>query len=91
MKEELIAQAVKFILNYTSNIVAQVLPDNPDEKELETMHNTAIVAYAAAKGFGKDIAASTENTYDDKAISELIQSCEEAAKKYNFTLNAEEL
>lgn len=88
MKKELIQQAVMFLLNYTSNIIEKVLPDNPDEKDLENIQNTTLVTYAAAKGFGKDIVEDTDNPYDDKMIEELIESCEETADRYEFTLNA---
>lgn len=79
---------VKVLMNYASNVVAAVLPDDPTPEKLETIQNTTLVAYAAAKGFGTDIVADTENEYDDKAIEELIESCEVTAEKYGFSLDA---
>jgi hypothetical protein len=87
MRKELVEQAVKFLMNYASNVVSKVLPEAPEEKELKLIKNTTLVAYSAAVGFGQDIVESTENTYDDKAIKELLESCEETAEKYNFSLN----
>lgn len=88
MKEELIEQAVKWILNYASNIVDKSLPENPEPNELELIQNTTLVAYSAAKGFGVDIVEDTENEYDDKMIEELIESCENTSKRYGFSLDA---
>lgn len=88
MKKELIKQAVSFLLNYTSNVIEKTLPDNPEPKELELIQNTTLTTYAAAKSFGIDIVADTENKYDDKLISELIESCEETSDKYGFSLDA---
>lgn len=79
---------VKLLMNYTSDVIGAILPDEPTAEQRETIENTTLVAYAACKGFGKDIVADTENTYDDKAIDELLESCEETAKKYGFSLDA---
>lgn len=79
---------VKLLMNYTSDVIGKALPENPTPEQLETIQNVTLVTYAACKGFGVDIVADTENTYDDKAIEELIESCEQTADEYGFTLNA---
>ena len=82
---------VKVLLNYLSNIVSQALPVEPSEKEYLIIKNSTISVYAISKTFGIEIVESTENEIDDKVLSELIESCEDAAKIYKFSLNAEEL
>lgn len=86
----MIENLVKLLMNYASNIIEKVLPDEPTEQQIETIANTTLVTYAACKGFGNDIVADTENTYDDKAIEELIDSCEKVAIKYNFSLDPQD-
>lgn len=88
-KKEMVEQAVKWILNYTSNVVDKVLPDNPDEKNMEIIQNTTLGAYGLAKGWGKAIVEDTDNPYDDIMMKETIESCENTAKRFNFSLNAE--
>lgn len=84
----MIESIAKVLLNYLSNIVGAVLPDDPEEKEKETIKNSAISAYAIGKTFGSELVESTETEIDDKVLSELLESCEEAAKKYDFSLDA---
>ena len=87
----MIESIVKVLLNYSSDVIAKVLPDDPDEKQLDYIKNSAIVTYHACRTFGLQIVESTENDIDDKILSELLESCKEAGLKYGFSLNDEKL
>ena len=87
----MVENIAKVLLNYLSDIVGKALPDNPDEKALKNITQATIVAYAVAKTYGSDIVASTENEIDDKVLSELVESCDEASIKYNFSLNPQDI
>ena len=87
----MVENIAKLLLNYLSDIVGKALPDNPEEKQLKNIKQAAIVAYAAAKTYGTDIVASTENDIDDKVLAELVESCEDASSKFEFSLNATDL
>lgn len=86
----MVEQLAKVLLNYLSDIVSAVLPDEPTPEQLSMLTNSTVTAYAVAKTFGADIVESTENEIDDKILDELLESCEEAAVEYGFSLNAED-
>lgn len=86
----MIEQLAKGLLNYLSDIIGVALPDDPGEKELNTIKNSTVSAYAIAKTFGADIVESTENDIDDKVLEELIETCEDMSEKYAFSLNAQD-
>lgn len=87
----MIEKFAEVLLNYLSNIVGAALPDSPGEKELKLIKNSSISAYAVGKTFGAEIVESTENKIDDKVLAELLESCEETSKKYEFSLDATKL
>jgi len=79
------------LIGSISDLVNKFTPDEITEEEKEKVQKLAVPVYAVAKTYGADLVESTETDIDDQLLEEAIQICEEAADKYGFTLNAEEL
>lgn len=82
-----LASMLKPMIAFISDIVNQISPDQltPGAKiELQKYIGTI---YAAARNFGPDLVAKTDNDLDDAILVEAIEICEQAATKYGLELN----
>ena len=74
-------------IGYLSNLVDVVSPDELTGETRKTVQKAVGTIYAAAKNWGPDAVASTENDLDDKVLTEAIEICQEVAIKYDLQLN----
>jgi hypothetical protein len=78
---------LKLGVGYLSNLVNTVAPDELDPGTKKTVQKTVATIYTAAKNWGPDLVAASENDLDDEVLAEAIDICEEVAKKYDLQLN----
>lgn len=78
---------LKLGIGYLSNLVNTVAPDQLDEGTRKTVQKTVATIYTAAKNWGPDLVAASENDLDDQVLKEGIEICESVARKYDLQLN----
>lgn len=74
-------------IGYLSNLVDTISPDELTDETKKTVQKTVGTIYSAAKNWGPDLVASTENDLDDAVLKEAVEICEIAARKYDLQLN----
>jgi hypothetical protein len=82
-----LAGIAEILVQYVSNLVNMILPGELGADGIRGVQT----AYALAKIWGPHFVEQSSNTLDDAVLGELLEICEEAAKKFNFDLNPLEL
>ncbi|GAG17442.1 unnamed protein product [marine sediment metagenome] len=78
---------LKLGIGYLSNLVNSVAPDELDEGTRKTVQKAVATIYTAAKNWGPDLVAASENDLDDQVLKEAVEICESVARKYGLELN----
>lgn len=82
-----LAGMLKPMIAFISDIVNQISPDQLTPEAQQELQKYIGTIYAAAKNFGPDLVAKSENDLDDAVLVEAIEICEQAAAKYGLELN----
>jgi hypothetical protein len=78
-------------IEYLSNLADLAAPDAPTPEQIENVKGYVVPVYALAKTQGNKLVNSSENDLDDQVLDELVEICENVAKKYDFTLDATQI
>lgn len=75
------------LLGFLIELAAKLLRNWMDEQEFSKKAKYFTMAmYVVAEGIGEELADDSKTTVDNKAVEELIRSCESAAEAHGFTL-----
>ena len=78
---------IKTAIGYISDLVEKIAPDELTENETKNVQKYVGTFYGLLKNAGPDWVAATETDFDDLALKEAFEVCENAAVKFELELD----